>query len=131
LRSISSLQRTVSTSPLVDISRASSSDLFEQPATRVFRQSKKFSGIITEGAGMAKIRAVVTEGDRQNGYKRVQVLFGINYFLEIVENDGQVEFLLGAHHTGFKADASEANGELQKYISEIQQRHPESAFEQE
>ena len=80
---------------------------------------------------MAKIRAVVTEGDRQNGYKRVQVLFGTNYFLEIVESDGRVEFLLGAHHTGFKADASELDGELQKYISEIQQRHPESAFEQE
>jgi hypothetical protein len=56
---------------------------------------------------MAKIRSVVTEGDRQNGYKRVQVLFGTNYFLEIVENDGRVEFLLGAHHTGFKADASD------------------------
>lgn len=80
---------------------------------------------------MAKIRAVVTEGDRQNGYKRVQVLFGTNYFLEIVENGGRVEFLLGAHHTGFKADASEVNGELQKYISEVQQRYPASAFEQE
>jgi hypothetical protein len=80
---------------------------------------------------MGKIRAVVVEGDRQRGYKRVQVLFGTNYFLEIVDNDGRVEFLLGAHHTGFKADASELNGELQKYISEIQQRHPESAFEQD
>jgi hypothetical protein len=80
---------------------------------------------------MAKIRAVVTEGDRQHGYKRVQVLFGTNYFLEIVENDGRVEFLLGAHHTGFKADASEPNGELQKYISEVQQRYPESVSEQE
>ena len=55
---------------------------------------------------MAKIRAVVVEGDREHGYKRVQVLFGTNYFLEIVEDDGRVEFLLGAHHTGFKADAS-------------------------
>jgi len=80
---------------------------------------------------MAKIRSVVVEGDRERGYQRVQVLFGTNYFLEIVENDGRVEFLLGAHHTGFKADASELNGELQKYISEVQQRHPESAFEQD
>ena len=80
---------------------------------------------------MAKIRSVVTEGDRQNGYKRVQVLFGTNYFLEIVENDGRVEFLLCAHHTGFKADASELQGELQQYISEVQQRHPESAFQEE
>ena len=80
---------------------------------------------------MAKIRSVVVEGDRQNGYKRVQVLFGTNYFLEIVENDGQVNFLLGAHHTGFKADASELNGDLHAYISEVQERHPESALEQE
>ena len=80
---------------------------------------------------MAKIRSVVTEGDRQNGYKRVQVLFGTNYFLEIVDNDGRVEFLLGAHHTGFKADASELEGELRQYISEVQERHPESAFQEE
>ena len=80
---------------------------------------------------MAKIRSVVVEGDRQNGYKRVQVLFGTNYFLEIVENEGRVNFLLGAHHTGFKADASELEGELHKYISELQKRHPENALEQE
>jgi hypothetical protein len=65
---------------------------------------------------MAKIRAVVVEGDRERGYKRAQVLFGTNYFLEIVENDGRVEFLLGAHHTGFKADASELNGELSSLL---------------
>jgi hypothetical protein len=80
---------------------------------------------------MAKIRSVVTEGDRQNGYKRVQVLFGTNYFLEIVENDGRVEFLLGAHHMGFKADASEPQSQLQTFISEIQRSHPESSFEQD
>jgi hypothetical protein len=79
---------------------------------------------------VAKIRSVVVEGDRQDGYKRVQVLFGTNYFLEIVEDDGRVNFLLGAHHTGFKADASELQGELQKYIREIEERHPESAMEQ-
>jgi hypothetical protein len=80
---------------------------------------------------MAKIRSVVVEGNRQSGYKRVQVLFGTNYFLEIVDNDGRVEFLLGAHHTGFKADASELQSELHKFISEVKERHPESAFEQE
>jgi len=35
-RSIASLQRTVSTPPLVDFSPASHLDLFEQPAIRVF-----------------------------------------------------------------------------------------------
>jgi hypothetical protein len=80
---------------------------------------------------MAKIRSVVVEGSRDAGYKRVQVLFGTNYFLEIVDTDGRVSFLLGAHHTGFRADASEPQGQLEKLISEIQQRHPESSFEQE
>jgi hypothetical protein len=35
-RSIASLQRTVSTPPLVDFSRASHLDLFEQPAKGFF-----------------------------------------------------------------------------------------------
>ena len=79
---------------------------------------------------MAKIRAVVLEGDRERGYNRVQVLFGINYFLEIDEHDGKVSFLLGAHHEAFKADASDAKGELEKYIREIMEKHPESVFEE-
>lgn len=80
---------------------------------------------------MAKIRSVVVEGNREIGYQRVQVLFGTNYFLEIVDHDGRIGFLLGAHHTGFKADASELQGDLHKYISEIKERHPESTFEPE
>jgi hypothetical protein len=81
---------------------------------------------------MAKIRSVVVEGNRESGYKRVQVLFGTNYFLEIVDNDdGRIDFVLGAHHTGFKADASELQGELYRYINEIKERHPESASDQE
>lgn len=79
---------------------------------------------------MAQIRAVVIEGDRERGYKRVQVLFGTNYFLEIDEHDGTVSFLLGAHHEAFKADASDAKGELEKYIREIMEKHPESVFEE-
>jgi hypothetical protein len=80
---------------------------------------------------MAKIRSVVVEGSRETGFKRVQVLFGTNYFLEIVDTDGRISFLLGAHHTGLKADASEPKGELHQFISEVQERHPESAMEQE
>jgi hypothetical protein len=79
---------------------------------------------------MAKIRAVVVEGDQERGYTRVQVLFGPNYFLEITDNEGKIGFLLGAHDAGFKADASEMNGELQKYVREIVKKHPESVFEE-
>ncbi|HEY1373856.1 MAG TPA: hypothetical protein VGH50_15395 [Candidatus Binatia bacterium] len=80
---------------------------------------------------MAKIRSVVVEGNRESGFRRVQILFGTNYFVEIVDRDGKVDFVLGAHHTGFKADATELNGALQKFIAEIEQRHPEHALEQE
>jgi hypothetical protein len=80
---------------------------------------------------MAKIRAVVVEGDREHDYKRVQVLFGTNYFLEIDEKDGKVSFLLGVHHEAFKVDASAAKGDLEKYIREIIERHPESVLEEE
>jgi hypothetical protein len=86
---------------------------------------------VTKEENMAQIRSVVVEGNRESGYKRIQVLFGTNYFLEIVANNGHVDFVLGGHHTGFKADASEINGELQRYISEVMERHPESALEQE
>jgi len=80
---------------------------------------------------MAKIRAVVVEGDRERGYKRVQMLFGTNYFLEINEDGGQLSFLLGAHHEAFKADASEAHGELETFIREIMERHPDNVLEEE
>jgi hypothetical protein len=90
------------------------------------------AAVFIEGrCGMAKIRAVVVEGDREHGYKRVQVLFGINYFLEITEDGDRVSFLLGSHHEAFKAEASEAKGELEKYIKEIMERHPESVFEED
>ncbi len=80
---------------------------------------------------MANIRAVVIEGDREHGYRRVQVLFGTNYFLEIADDNGKVSLLLGAHHEAFKADASEARGELDRYIREILERYPESEFREE
>jgi hypothetical protein len=80
---------------------------------------------------MAKIRAVVVEGNRERGYKRIQVWFGANYFAEIVEAEGRVSFLLGSHHEAFKVDASEANGELDRYIKEILVRHPESVFQED
>ena len=80
---------------------------------------------------MAKIRSVVVEGDREHGYRRVQVLFGTNFFLEITDEEGRVNFLLGSHHQAFKADASEAKAELENYIKEILERHPESVFEEQ
>ncbi|HEX6801680.1 MAG TPA: hypothetical protein VF130_04320 [Candidatus Binatia bacterium] len=77
---------------------------------------------------MAKIRAVVVEGDRSSGYKRVQVLFGTNSFIEITDDAGQVKLLIGAHDRGVKVDGSEAHGPLAQLIHEIIERHPDKAW---
>jgi hypothetical protein len=80
---------------------------------------------------MAKIRAVVVEGDRQKGYKRVQILFGTNSFVEITEEDGRVKCLLGAHDGGVFADGSDAGGQFEQFIHELMERHPESVWREE
>ena len=77
---------------------------------------------------MAKIRAVVVEGDRAIGYKRVQVLFGTNSFIEITDDDGRINLLVGAHDRGFRVDGSEANGALEKLIREVIEQHPDKAW---
>ena len=80
---------------------------------------------------MAKIRAVVVEGDREHGYKRVQIIFGTNSFIEITENDGRVTCLLGAHDGGVQADGSEAKGQFAQFVHELMERHPESVWREE
>ena len=80
---------------------------------------------------MAKIRAVVVEGNRESGYKRVQVLFGTNSFVEITEDNGRVLCLLGAHDGGVQADGSEANGAFSQFVHELMEEHPESVWKEE
>ncbi len=80
---------------------------------------------------MAKIRAVVVEGDRERGYKRVQVLFGTNSFVEITDNGGKVNLLIGAHAGGFIVDASEAGSPLEKLVKQVSEQHPEWVWKEE
>jgi len=80
---------------------------------------------------MAKIRAVIVEGNRESGYQRVQVLFGTNSFVEITEKDGRVLCLLGTHDGGIHADGSEANGSFAQFIHELMERHPDSVWKEE
>jgi len=55
----------------------------------------------------------------------VRVVFGPHYFVELHrEINGGVSFVLGATHHGFRADASEIDGELEKIIYEIREAHP-------
>jgi hypothetical protein len=80
---------------------------------------------------MAKIRAVIVEGNRESGYKRVQVLFGTNSFVEITENDGRVLCLLGTHDGGVQADGSESAGRFAQFVHELMERHPDSVWKEE
>jgi hypothetical protein len=80
---------------------------------------------------MAKIRAVVVEGDRERGYKRVQVLFGTNSFIEITDDGGRIRLLVGAHDKGFIVDGSEANGQLEKLIGQVIEQQPECVWKEE
>jgi hypothetical protein len=80
---------------------------------------------------MAKIRAVVVEGDHEAGYKRVQILFGTNSFIEITENDGKVLCLLGAHHGGVQLDGSDAKGQFAEIVRELMERHPEIVWQEQ
>ena len=80
---------------------------------------------------MAKIRSVVVEGNREQGYKRVQVLFGTDSFIEITESDGRVKCLLGAHDGGVEVDGSESKGQFAQFIRELKERHPEAVWKEE
>jgi hypothetical protein len=68
---------------------------------------------------MAKIGEITTEKKARGGLKLVRVQFGPHYFVEITEGKGDVTFVVGATHHGFKADASHVNGELEKLINEF------------
>lgn len=80
---------------------------------------------------MAKIRAVVVEGNRESGYRRVQVLFGTNAFIEITEENGKVLCLLGAHDGGVQLDGSEPRGPFAEIVRELMQRHPETVWQEQ
>jgi hypothetical protein len=80
---------------------------------------------------MAKIRAVVVEGDRESGYKRVQILFGTNSFIEITEDGGKVLCLLGVHDGGVQLDGSDAKGQFAEIVRELMERHPEIVWQEQ
>ena len=71
------------------------------------------------------IRTVETQKDSSGKYTRVRLVFGPHYFVELHRGAGDtVTFVLGATHHGFRADASEVSGELERIIQEVRQSHP-------
>jgi hypothetical protein len=71
------------------------------------------------------IREVTIKKNKSGGYESVRLVFGPHYFLELHSGDDDaVTFVLGATHHGFKADASEVNGELERIIEQVRLSHP-------
>jgi len=73
------------------------------------------------------IREIKIEKDKKGKYKRITIVFGPHYFVEI-EGNKKTTFYLGATHHGFKADASKIDGELEKFIDEIKEKHKKNSF---
>jgi hypothetical protein len=75
------------------------------------------------------IRQILTERDDDGSYKEVRIVFGPHYFLELHDEGENLTFVLGATHHGFKAEASEVGGELEKLIYEIRESHPSNVVD--
>jgi len=76
------------------------------------------------------IRTVDIDTDEEGNTNRVRLVFGPHYFVELHrEEANRVTFVLGATHHGFKADASEVNGELEGFIKEVREAHPGNAVD--
>jgi len=80
---------------------------------------------VTEG-----IRSVEVDEAEDGTIKSVRLVFGPHYFANLeASEDGPVRFMLGATHHGFVADASAVGGELERFVYEIRDAHPESAVD--
>jgi hypothetical protein len=71
------------------------------------------------------IRSVEVQKNAKGDYSHVRLVFGPHYFVELqLQPSGGVDFVVGATHHGFKADASQVNGELERIIQEVRAKHP-------
>lgn len=72
---------------------------------------------------MASIRTVDIKKDKDGNYESIRIVFGPHYYLELNTIGDSIKLELGATHHGFKADASEVDGQLEKIINEVRKRH--------
>lgn len=79
----------------------------------------------TSSMAQTGIREVDFKKSKSGTITNVRIVFGPNYFVELHRKPkGKVEFVLGATHHGFHADASEVDGELENFINEVRTTHP-------
>jgi hypothetical protein len=66
-----------------------------------------------------------TETDEAGEVSYARVRFGPHYLLEVRCEQGRTSLELCFTHHGFRADASELDGELEGVINEVRRRFPE------
>jgi hypothetical protein len=67
---------------------------------------------------------------RANGdVVRARIRFGPHHRVEVWKDNERTSFALVATHHGFKADASDLNGELERIINQIRETNPELAVD--
>jgi hypothetical protein len=94
------------------------------------RHIEKTKRRIEMGDGMPAIREVKVNKGEDKIIRSVRVVFGPHYFIELMLNeDESVDFVLGATHHGFRADASQVNGELEQILNEVRESHPDLAVD--
>ena len=72
---------------------------------------------------------VVSETDARGDITFASIRFGPHYRVEVRNDGANVSFELVATHHGFKADASEVNGELERIIQEVRHAHPDTTVD--
>lgn len=77
---------------------------------------------------MERVGPVTIERHSDGQQPGVSITFGPHYFVDIYEDGWKVTFQLGTTHHGFRADASEVGGELERFIDEVKQAHSENSF---
>jgi hypothetical protein len=79
----------------------------------------------------AIIRDINIESDGKGRFRRVRIVFGPHYFIDIMpaKETGELTLYMGSTHHGFSARAEDVGDQLEKIINEIRKTHPELTFD--
>jgi hypothetical protein len=72
---------------------------------------------------------VGVERDESGEITTARIRFGPHFLVQVRDEAGRVSFELVATHHGFRADASELDGELERLTEEIRRFHPDLAVD--
>ena len=64
--------------------------------------------------------------NRDGDVVHARVRFGPHFAVDVHDEDGNVSFTLVYTHHGFRADATEVSGELERIIDQVRAAHPEA-----